>query len=119
MSKYSNLAIIYACVFALIFTHSMPAYAGIVGTNEIFQEQYIDLKRQNLYQILDRTEARSLLEIHGVTAEQAQERINAMTEEEISMLAQNFEDLPAAGGIGGAVAILILVLLVIVLALAK
>jgi len=54
-----------------------------------------------------------------VTTEQAQERIDSLTDEEIRVFAQNFENLPAAGGIGGAAAILILVLLVIILALAK
>ncbi|MBT8112572.1 MAG: PA2779 family protein [Gammaproteobacteria bacterium] len=117
MSKFSQLAIVYICVFALVFTNTMPAYAGIVGTNEILQLQYTDLKRANLYKIIDRADARNLLEQHGVTAEQAHERINSLTDEEVRMLAQKFEDLPAAGSISGAAAILILVLLIIILVL--
>lgn len=119
MSKFSHLAIVYACVFALVYTSIMPAYAGIVGTNEILQQQYTDLNKENVYIILDRADARNLLELHGVTAEQAYERINSLTDEEVRMLTQKFEDLPAAGSIGSAAAILILVLLIIILALAK
>jgi len=117
MSKFSQLAFIYVCVFALVSTHTMPAFAGVIGTNKILQQQYSDLNRESVYKILDRTDARNLLEQHGVTAEQAQERIEAMTDEEVRILAQKFEDLPAAGGIGSAAAILILVLLIIILAL--
>lgn len=119
MSKFSHLVIVYVCAFALVFTHIVPVYAGMVGTNEILQQQYTDLKRGDLYKIFDRADARNLLEQHGVTAEQAHERINSLTDEEVRMLSQKFEDLPAAGGIGGAAAILILVLLIIILALAK
>jgi len=119
MRKISYLLVTYICVFGLVFAHSMPAYAGIVGTNEILQQQYTDLKRGDLHKIFNRADARNLLEQHGVTAEQAHERINSLTDEEVRMLSQKFEDLPAAGGISGAAAILILVLLVIILALAR
>jgi len=81
MNKITHLVIVYVCVFTLVFTHTMPTFAGMVGTNEILQEQYTDLKRESLNKILDRTEARSLLEQHGVTAEQAQERIDSLTDE--------------------------------------
>lgn len=119
MNKYSHIVIVYICAFALLFSNTMPVYAGVVETSEIFQQQYTDLKRDGLYKILNRADAQNLLELNGVTSEQAHERINSLTDEEVRMLSQKFEDLPAAGGIGGAAAILILVLLIVILALAR
>jgi hypothetical protein len=95
----------------------MSVYAGIVGTSELFHQERSSQQRENLYSILDRDDARILLEQNGVTTEQAQQRIQAMTDTEVRMLTQQFENLPAAGSVGTAAALLILILLILILAL--
>ena len=97
----------------------MPVYAGLIETDQFMTQQYVDRDRELLYNKLERHEVRILLEQYGVSTEQAQERIDAMTNEEVRILAQKFEEMPAAGSIGTAAAILILALLVIALALSR
>ena len=118
MRKISNMLVVYISITALMFGHTMPAHAGLIGTDQFLNEQVTNQDREILYEILNRSEAQTLLEKNGVSKIQAQERIAALTDEEVRMFAQNFEALPA-GGIGSAAAILILVLLAIVLVLGK
>ncbi len=116
MRKISNILVIYISVTALIFGHTMPAYAGLVGTDQFLAQQVTNQNREAIFEIFERSDAQELLEKNGVSNKQAHERIAALTDEEVRMLTKNFDDLPA-GGIGNAAAILILVLLIIVLAL--
>jgi len=117
MRNSLNIAFIYVSVISLMFSQTMPAYAGLVETEKFMAEQYGEVDRESLRNILDRDEARTLLEKHGITHKQAQERINAMTDREVRVFAQKFEELPAAGGVGVAAVVLILVLLFIALEL--
>ena len=117
MKKISYLFVIYVSVISLLFTHTVPVYAGIVDTRELLNEIHVEQSKERLLDILSRKDARMLLEQNGVTHEQAQERINSMTNVEIHQLAQDFENLPAAGNVGTAAALLILILVILVLAL--
>lgn len=119
MRNILNIVVVYISVTALFVVQTMPAYAGLVGTDQFLAEQVTSQDREVLYELLNRDEAQKLLEKNGVSKEQAQERIAALTNEEVRMFTQKFEELPAAGGIGAAAAILILVLLAIILALGK
>ncbi len=119
MKNFSYLFVVYISVFSLLFTHTVPVYAGVVGTGQLLDEYHVEHKRERLLSIVTRVDAQVLLEQNGVSTELAQERINAMTDAEIQMFADKFEDLPAAGSVGTAAALLILILLILVLALGR
>ena len=115
MKKRLHFAVIYISVFTLMFSQTMPAYAGLIGTEQLMAQELIEQNRETLRDVFDREEARTLLENHGITSEQAQERIDAMTDEEVRVFAQKFEEMPAGGSIGAIAAVLIIVLLFIAL----
>lgn len=117
MSGVFKISIIYLSSMALVLSQAMPAYAGLIGTEQSMAQQLVDQDRDILRNMIKRDEAQMLLENNGVTYEQAQERINAMTNEEVRRFAQQLEELPAAGGVGLAAALLILILLFIALEL--
>jgi hypothetical protein len=114
-----NIGVVYVCVLTLLFAQTMPVYAGLISTDQIMYQQLLDRDRARLQVMLERKEAQVLLENHGVSTLHAQERINAMTDSEVQMFAEKFDNLPAAGDIGGAAALLILVLVIIILAISK
>ncbi len=115
MKNFFNAAVIYISVLAFTFSQTMPAYAGVVGTGQIMNQQHIELERGVFLDYLYRDEAQMLLEKHGVTFEQAQERVGAMTEQEVQQFVQHFEEQPAAGDVGVIAAVLIIVLLLLAL----
>ena len=119
MKNISKLFVIYSCIFSFLFMHTMPAYAGVIGTVQLFDEYQVEHKKEQLLNAVAREDVRTLLEQNGVSTELAHARINAMTDAEVQMLADNFEGLPAAGSIGTAAALLILILVIMVLALGR
>ena len=118
MRNFFNLTIIYVSVLTLVFSQTMPAYAGLIGTEQFMANQIADQDRQTLHNVLERDDARKLLEKHGVSTEQAQERIDAMTNEEVRIMAQKFDSLPTAGDGGILLAVLVVILVFIILDLA-
>lgn len=107
---------IYLLIIAFTFGQISPAFAGIVGTERFLSEQNIEQDRENLRILMTRDEVRSLLEKNGLTVEQAQERVNSLTESEVRQLASKYEELPAAGDAW--VIVIILALVVVILELA-
>jgi len=53
--------------------------------------------RERLGLLLDRTDVRAALERHGVSADDARARVNALSDDEVERLAARFDSLPAAG----------------------
>ena len=109
-------ALVYVLMLSFTFSQTAPAIAGIVGTDSFLTEQSIQADREKLRSLMARDEVRLLLQNNGLTVEQAQERVNALTDSEVRQLAQQFNQLPAAGN--AAVVILIIALVVIILELA-
>ena len=80
MNRASYFLVVYINVFSLLFMHMAPAYAGVVGTNQLLDEIYLEQGRKKLHNIVTREDANVFLKQNGVSTEQAQERINAMTD---------------------------------------
>ena len=109
-------ALVYVLMLSFTFVQTAPAIAGIIGTDSILSEQSIQQDREKLRSLMARQEVRSLLQQNGLTVEQAQQRVDSLTDSEVRQLAQRFEELPAAGN--AAVVILVIALVVIILELA-
>ncbi len=107
---------IYLLIISFTFVQISPAFAGIVGTDSFLSEQTLQQDRENLRNLMTRDEVRSMLEMNGLTVKQAQERVDLLTDSEVTQLAEKFDELPAAGDAG--VVILIIVLVVLILELA-
>jgi cytochrome c-type biogenesis protein CcmH/NrfG len=92
-----------------------PAYAGIIGTDKSFNEFSAQNDRAKLSALIARDEVRGLLASNGLTVEEAQQRVNALTDKEAKQLAEKFDE-QAAGGV--LIALLIIFLVFIILELA-
>ena len=72
MRNIFNLTVIYLSVLTLVLSQTMPAYAGIIGTEQLMTQELGEINREILRNTLERDDARKLLEKHGVSTEQAQ-----------------------------------------------
>jgi hypothetical protein len=109
-------SLIYLLILSFIFVQISPAFAGIVGTDSFLSEQSIQQDRENLRALMSRNEVRSLLAHNGLTVAQAQERVDSLTDKEVSQMAKHFDELPAAGDAW--VVVLVIGLVVVILELA-
>ncbi len=109
-----------AAVCVLGVSLPLPAQAGMVGTDEIAQQQQTTAARERLSQLLARDEVRDALAARGVAPDEVQARVNALTDDEAQLLAQRLDQLPAGGdAIGVILFIFVLLLITDILGLTK
>ena len=95
----------------------MPrAHAGMIATDEA-QAPTIQAERERVKALLARPEVAKQLGEHGVKAEDAAARVDAMTDGEVLQLAGKIDQLVAAGALTNdqLIVILLLVILLVIL----
>jgi hypothetical protein len=97
---------------AMLNTYSLPAYSGVVTTEQLIQQQLESLDREGIVALLERSEVRQQLVDRGVDPEYARQRIAALSDAQIEQIRSEIDQLPAGSGVVG---ILIAVLLVLVI----
>ena len=93
--------------------HTTPAFAGLVGTDTLLNEQSVQQQRAALHAALARKEAAGLLAKYGVTTEQARERIDKLTDREVRQISGHIDNLPAGGNVALVLLIIVLVILLL------
>lgn len=87
------------------------AQASMIGTGQIMDNSQAQLDRSHVKALLERADLAAQLESAGVDPAQLQARVDSLTDEEVSHLAQQLDQLPAGGGILGVAVFIFLVLL--------
>jgi hypothetical protein len=89
------------------------ASAGVITTQQYLTALDREATLARIDAVLAREEVRSRLEQYGVDPAAADERIAALTDQELSLLATELENLPAGGDLLGVVGIVFIVLLIL------
>lgn len=76
------------------------AQAGMVGTDILMAQQQTQMDRQQLNDLLARADVQAQLTALGVDPAAAQARVASFTDQEVAMLNEQIENLPAGEGIG-------------------
>lgn len=92
------------------FTQTVQA--AMIGTAQIHASDAVRGDHARIGAALDRPEVLAHLERMGVSKEDAQDRVAALTDEEAATLASQIDSLPAGGDIVGALVLIFVVLLV-------
>ena len=96
--------ILIVCMIGLPF----QVQAGLIGTDQIVTAEQALAARDMVTSVVSRAEVASQLQSLGLTPEAAKDRVAALTDQEVSKLAGQIQNLPA-GADGGALLLLILV----------
>ena len=100
------------CFFSIVVA---PVQAAMVATPDILQMQDNDLARDKVRLFLQRQDVNNYLEAMGVNAKEAQARVDTMTNEEIRMLANKIDQMPAGGDAVGFVLTVAVVVFIVLL----
>lgn len=90
-----------------------PAYAGMVGTQDVIAYEQGAADRARIAELLQRDEVRDQLMAHGVSVAEAEARIAALTDAEARLMAERMDSMPAGAANGWAILGGILLILVI------
>ena len=90
------------------------AQAALVETDVLVNAQEVDASRARLAALLAREDVGAALQSHGVSAQEVLSRVNSLTDQEVTKLAQNIDALPAgADGFGSLIGALVFIFLVL------
>ncbi len=112
-----SLAAILALWVGLLGTIPRAALAELVSTSTVIEENRVSPgPRQRMDDLLQREDVRAQFRSLGVSLEEAQRRVSALSDAEIAQLDARLQELPAgesfAGAVLGAILVVLLVLLV-------
>lgn len=88
------------------------AHAGLIGTAQVVQAEQRDEARTQLKDMLQRDDVAKELRNLGVDPAQVQARVDSLTDEEVQMLSQKMDELPAGGNVLGVILFIFVVLLI-------
>lgn len=111
--------VVVAAVVAGLFVTSMPmprAQAALVTSDELAMQRSVAADRARLNDLVAREDIQRELKAYGISPEEAQARINSLTDEEVAQVAGRLDELPAGqsalGVIVGAALVVFIVLLI-------
>jgi hypothetical protein len=90
----------------------MVAHAGIVSSSEAMASTVQTDARAKVAAVLAREDVRAGLAERGLSAEQAQARVQAMSDDEVASLAGRIDQAPAGGDILGVLFTVFIILLI-------
>ena len=111
-----NLRLVAVMMIATMLNLSLyqTAAAAVIDTGDAMRTVAHADRLSDVQAVLARADVQAVLVGHGVTVEDAMQRIAALSEEELTALQQEFEQLPAGGiGLFEVLGITFLVLLVL------
>ena len=104
-----------AVIFFSTFTIGV-AQAGLVATDDIAQENELSAQRDQVLAYMARDDVRQELVNQGVDPDEAITRVAALSDAEISQIAQRIDQLPAGeGAVGAVVGALLLVFIILLI----
>ena len=107
----STLVSLLAAMLAMSSIQAVQA--GVISTEQYLQALDRDARIEQIDAVLARAEVREQLERFGVAPEEAGERVAALTDQELELLAANLEQLPAGGSLVGVAGVVFVVLLIL------
>ena len=107
----ANLVI--TCMILLPFS----AQAGMISTDQAIASAQDLTNRDRVQDFLKRSDVTASLESMGVNSRNAQDRVKAMTQEEINLVTNKIDSIPAGGYITETGGVIIAVTLIIIVAL--
>jgi hypothetical protein len=111
MTSFKRLTATVLIATTALLGVPMVAQAGMVSSSESFAVQSQSDARTRVNAVLTRADVRAEMAERGLSAEQALQRVQAMTDDEVVSLAGHIDQAPAGGDILGIMFTVFIVLL--------
>ena len=106
-----SISILSVCLILITqLVWVQASYAGIASTKTIIQSNEA-VSQNTISELLNREQAKSLLQAYGVDEKQLDNRINKLTVEELALINERINELPAGAGALGFVVLVFAVLI--------
>ena len=111
---FAKRLIVWILSFSLLGT-SLPSitYAGMIGTQMLIETRQTDTTRARVEEFISRDSVQDQMVALGVAPTEVRDRLAALTGDELRLLEQNLETMPAAGDALAVIGIVFIVLLIL------
>ena len=114
LSNYLKQPLAFALILAISsYSITTPAVADIVPTSELLAQQQQESTRVEVNSLLQEQKVANMLTEMGVDVEATQERIDSLTVEELELLSEKMNELPAGEGALGTIALVLVILILL------
>jgi hypothetical protein len=113
MHRHRNSLVVALSASILAPSFQSAAYAGVISTQQYLTAVDREATRQRIDAVLAREEVRNRLAQYGVDPAALDERIAALTDQELQLLATDLESMPAGGSLLGTLGVAFIVLLIL------
>jgi hypothetical protein len=107
------ISILAIILLLLMSTLTRPAVAAMVGTEKLLVSDRNQETRSYLQQMMSRKDFQRVLVARGIDLQEAQTRIDSLTDSEIELISKKINDLPA-GGVDATFVLIIVGVIVVV-----
>ncbi len=103
-------------ILALFSMNIAPLQAAMVDNDQLISQSQMQMSKQEILTQLDRQHVQDKLLAMGVNIDDAKQRIDQMTQQELAQVAQDIENMPAGSGgvVGPIIGALLVVFIVLV-----
>ena len=108
---FAKRVMVYVLSFSLLGA-GMPSYAGVIGTQTLLDAEQSTGSLERVDSFLARDRVRDQMIAFGADPEEVQQRVSALTQQELSLLNDQLETLPA-GGLLEVIGVIFVVLLIL------
>lgn len=116
MKAPKMLAYVMLLSLPLTVSYQATAQAAMISTQQIVQQAQLDQQRTDIIAFMQREDIRGQLESWGVSPQEAEQRVAAMTDAEVAEVAAKLQELPAGeGAVGAVVGAAVLIFLVLLI----
>ncbi|QBZ82256.1 hypothetical protein GHNINEIG_00280 [Hydrogenovibrio crunogenus] len=99
-------------LLSLLSVITLPVQAAMLNTQQLVQESSMISERAKLNAMMQREDIQSQFLEMGVSPEEVQQRVAALTDAEVAQLNHQMEQVPAGGDILGVVVLIFLVFII-------
>ena len=113
MKNIFHRLVSYVLIFSLA---GLPftAQAGLIGTDDVVAQNQLQTERAKVRDFVSRADVQQQLQQFGLTQQNAQDRVDALSEAEVQHIAGKIDALPAGGTAGTAAVVGLTVLLILI-----
>ena len=104
---------VHALITSFVFVgFTQSVHAAIISTEQVVTAEVAQQNRTKIAATFERADVQAELQKMGISSEEAQARVAALTDAETASLAQRVDSLPAGGDIVGTLVFIFVLLLV-------
>ena len=106
-------SIFLAIIFLLVPAYYQSVSAAMIGTETMLTLDRNQITRDYLHDLMSREDAKKMLEARGITPPEAKARIDSLSDDELEMISQKIDGLPAGGDATGFIVLVGVVIIIV------